>query len=182
MVRFGFCMEGHRTIDAKGDLIQENAKLGANFKLHDKPTFLEDRYSTHHPDFNFSLRSRRGWIRPTPTQTSPRSPLGTHRSIKLKDGKEHKGEAFITTPYMIAKLISNKLAGDALAARVHYTNRKDFQFSKDASAQRSRTSESSRRENWLTSPGLLKETALLRLLHSMMRKGRKFSGIPAHIC
>ena len=51
-------------------------------------------------------------------------------TITLPGGKEIKGEAFVTTPYNIAKQISNKLAEDAVAARVVYSKRGEFIYSK----------------------------------------------------
>jgi hypothetical protein len=41
----------------------------------------------------------------------------------LKDGKEIKGQAFITTPLAIAKGISKNLAESSVAASVKYTKR-----------------------------------------------------------
>ena len=39
-----FSMEGHRTIEAKGNLIQANLKLGEGFNPANKATFIEERY------------------------------------------------------------------------------------------------------------------------------------------
>ena len=43
--------------------------------------------------------------------------------IKLKDGKEIKGHAFLTTPYMIAKGISKNLAESCIVSKVKYTKK-----------------------------------------------------------
>jgi hypothetical protein len=48
----------------------------------------------------------------------------------LKDGKEIKGQAFVTTPYIIAKTISKNLAEGAIVARVKYSKRYDSPFGK----------------------------------------------------
>ena len=50
-------------------------------------------------------------------------------TVTLPGGKEIKGEAFVTTPYNIAKQISNKLAEEAVVARVVYTKKHEFKFS-----------------------------------------------------
>jgi threonyl-tRNA synthetase len=50
--------------------------------------------------------------------------------IQLKDGKEIKGQAFFTTPLIIAKGISKNLAENVLVARVKYTKRYDSPFGK----------------------------------------------------
>jgi hypothetical protein len=36
-------MEGHRTIEAKGNLVQGNIKLGEGFNPNNKATFIEER-------------------------------------------------------------------------------------------------------------------------------------------
>lgn len=51
-------------------------------------------------------------------------------TITLPGGKEIKGEAFVTTPLNVAKQISNKLVEDAVAARVTYSKRNEFKYSK----------------------------------------------------
>ena len=43
--------------------------------------------------------------------------------MKLKDGKEMNGQAFLTTPYEIAKKISKNLAQAAIVARIKYLKR-----------------------------------------------------------
>jgi hypothetical protein len=50
--------------------------------------------------------------------------------MKLKDGKEIKGQAFVTTPLVVAKSISKNLAESSLVARVKYTKRYDSPFGK----------------------------------------------------
>jgi threonyl-tRNA synthetase len=49
---------------------------------------------------------------------------------QLKDGKELKGQAFVTTPLALARAISKNLAEAVLVARVKYTKRYDSPFGK----------------------------------------------------
>lgn len=51
-------------------------------------------------------------------------------TIKLKDGKEIKGQAFVTTPFSVAKGISKNLAEASIVAKVKYTKKYDSPFSK----------------------------------------------------
>lgn len=51
-------------------------------------------------------------------------------TITLKDGKEIKGKAFVTTPYIIAKSISKNLAESSIVAKIKYSNRIDSPFGK----------------------------------------------------
>jgi hypothetical protein len=55
---------------------------------------------------------------------------GTSVPTQLKDGKELKGQAFVTTPLVLARAISKNLAEAALVARVKYTKRYDSPFGK----------------------------------------------------
>lgn len=50
--------------------------------------------------------------------------------IKLKDGKQIKGQAFLTTPYVVAKGISKNLAEASIVAKVKYTKKYDSPLSK----------------------------------------------------
>ena len=50
--------------------------------------------------------------------------------IQLKDGKELKGQAFVTTPFALAKSISKNLAEASLVARIKYTKRCESPFGK----------------------------------------------------
>lgn len=38
-----YSMEGHRTIEAKGNLIQDNVKLGNTFNTNNKAQWIEER-------------------------------------------------------------------------------------------------------------------------------------------
>lgn len=51
-------------------------------------------------------------------------------TVTLKDGKEIKGQAFVTTPLIIARSISKNLAEAVIVARVKYTKRYDSPFGK----------------------------------------------------
>lgn len=48
----------------------------------------------------------------------------------MKDGKEIKGQAFVTTPLSIARGISKNLAESCVAASVKYSKRYESPFSK----------------------------------------------------
>lgn len=50
-------------------------------------------------------------------------------TILLPNGKEMKGQAFVTTPYNIVKQLGQKLAEDAVAAKVVYSKRGEFKYS-----------------------------------------------------
>lgn len=52
------------------------------------------------------------------------------RSTQLKDGKQIKGQAFLTTPYVVAKGISKHLAEASIVAKVKYTKKYDSPLSK----------------------------------------------------
>lgn len=54
-------------------------------------------------------------------------------SIKLKDGKEIKGQAFLTTPSMVAKGISQNLVEASVVAKVRYYNKYDSPLGKGLS-------------------------------------------------
>lgn len=48
----------------------------------------------------------------------------------MKDGKKIPGQAFVSTPMSIASGISKKLVEAAVVAKVSYSKRLDFKFSK----------------------------------------------------
>lgn len=54
--------------------------------------------------------------------------------MKLKDGKEIKGQAFLTTPFIVAKGISQNLVEASIVAKVRYYNKYDSPFGKGLSS------------------------------------------------
>lgn len=102
--------EGRRITAASGPQVLTTGKIGGDFQIGADPSFIQER----------SRLFDAFWARQVElTSSKPKEPI----VITLPNGSTKEGVSWQTTPLDIAKMISSRLANDALVAKVKYTRK-----------------------------------------------------------
>jgi threonyl-tRNA synthetase len=99
-------LEGKRTKETTGKDIQEG-RLGGEWSFKKNPMFLKSRVAY----FDDLLKKQQDAFAQLPSQEI---------TITLPDGNTKQGEAFKTSPYDVAQMISKQLAEKIIVSKVRY--------------------------------------------------------------
>lgn len=103
-----------------GDRMTSGGHIGGPFKVTPNPAFLDSRSAYFDTLWEIQQKSVE--------QLQASSDLSNSISITLPDGSVKEGIAFKTSPYDIAKAISQGLADSIIIAKVCYSSRLDGDF------------------------------------------------------